>query len=375
MYGSPVIMAAATGLRMDSAAFVGALSRFQESSAQSRTKRGDSIGAVMRSYREQINARRIDEAIRSNSVDGRADGFSANAGFHLARDLEFVHAEVLEEEFPLPNALRLFSESGTVPVGANTHTMRRVFSHGEARVYRGPGDKIPRVGATQREETWPIRHLVAGYGWDIFEAASANFANSGLLTKNARDARDAIMELANRLWWQGSEIHQLYGVLNYPWLPKKDIATGFSRATVTASPDTVLGELNDLVNFPHDESKSVFQPTVLAMTNALRDVLSSVRFAAGSDTTILEQFLKNSAHIKRVEVAWELEDAGGAGIDGMLAYRDDQRGIQIVMPQGITQLPIQEKGLESEVINYASIGGVVMPDVLNNILGFANTSA
>lgn len=386
MRGSPVILAAALGARMDAAQFRGAHRQFH--SAAGVQVRADGAGAwagpsggtpvSLADYRVKINARRIDARLRGGSLTGRADGFSTNAGFHLARDLEYIHNEVLTEEYPIPNAMRLFDVDESVPVGASTHTIRRIYDQGEARVYRGRGSKIPRVGVQQREESWPIRHLVAGYGWDIFEAAAAQFANSGLLQQQARIARDAILRLANRLWWGldgASEAHGLYGVLNYPWLPKRDMPTGVSRATVKADPDAALGALHDLVNHPHQVSKSVFQPNTLVMTNRVHDVLSSVRFAEGSDTTILEHFLRNSAHINNVEIAWELEDADGEGVDGILAYRRDQQGIQIVMPQGVTQLPIQENGLESEVINYASIGGVVMRNVLNNVLGYWDTNA
>jgi len=385
MRGSPVIMAAALGARMDGARFTPALQRFQVGAGMQRRTDGAPVwggpsGQATRdlaAYRQAINARRIDAALRAVAVTPRQDAFASNAGFHLARDLEYIHNEVLTEEFPLPSAMTLFDVDESVPAGANTHTIRRMYESGEARVYRGRGSRVPRVGVQQREESWPIRHLVAGYGWDIFEAASDQFAGAGMLQQQARIARDAILRLANRIWWglDGvGEPHGLYGVLNYPWLPKKDIATGVSRATVAADPDTTLGELHDLVNFPHQVSKSVFQPDTLVMTNRVHDVLTSVRFAAGSDTTILEHFLRNSAHIKRVEIAWELEDAGGTGVDGILAYRRDQQGIQLVLPQGVTQLPVQVDGLESEVVNYASIGGVVMRNVLNNVLGYWDTN-
>jgi hypothetical protein len=362
---------------MDGKAFDSAHNAFHMNAPRFSAGTAQAVGAGLdlAAYRERVNARRIDSMLREHQDGTRTDGFSANAGFHLARQLEFVHTQVLEEQFPVPNGLRLFKTDESVPVGARTHTMRRVYQHGEARFYRGPGDRIPRVGATQREETWPIRHLLAGYAWDIFEAASTQFANSGLMTTLARGARDAIMERANRAIWEGAEEHGLYGVLNYPFLPKKVIAQGFSAVSVAADPDLVLAELHALVNFPHQNSKSVFQPNVLVLTNHVHDVLSTTRIGTTSDTTILEQFRKNSAHITRIEVAWELEDAGGASIHGIFAYRDDQRGVMVVMPQGITQLPIQTHGLESEVINYMSFGGVVMPDVLNNILGLVDITA
>lgn len=329
------------------------------------------------SYRERMNAQRIDQALQAQMLaENRSDSFSQNAGFELARDLEFIHSEVLEEKFAVPTAMELFAVDTSVSPGATTQTIRRLYSFGEAKVYNGRGSDIPRVGANQREESFPIRHIVSSYGWNVFEAQSSNFSGSGLLTKLARIARDAIMELANRIYWGiTGDQYGLYGVLTYPWLPKKDIATGFSRATVTASPDTVLGELHDLVNFPHQVSKSLFQPDTLVMTNRVSDVLTSVRMSSGSDTTIMENFLKNSAHIKTVEIAHELEDAGGTGIDGILAYRKDSRGIQLSMPQGITQLPVQDAGFESTIISFMSIGGVIMEDVLNNILGFADTTS
>lgn len=387
MRGSPVIMSA-LGSRMDRNGFMSAISQFHHS-AGSQVRRdgqpswrgpggGGGGGVGLREYRQAINARHIDAALHRHSLTGRSDSFSAGAGFHLARDLEFIHQEVQEEKFALPNALRLFDVDESIPVGANSHTMRRRYHTGEARVYRGGGSRVPRVNVQQREESWPIRHVVAGYAWDIFGAASDQFASSGYIQSLARGARDVIMQLTNEIWWgldNAGEPHGLYGVLNYPWLPKKDIATGASRATVAAAPDTTLGELHDLVNFPHQVSKSTFQPDTLVMTNRLHDVLSSVRFAAGSDTTILQHFMANSAHITSVEIAWELEDAGGDGVDGILAYRRGDRGIQLAMPQGVTQLPVQLVGLEHEITNYASIGGVVMPDVLNNVLGFWDTNA
>ena len=277
MRGSPVIMAASLGARMDAARFNPALTRYHAGAGLQRRadgtpQWGGPSGAPVRDlaeYRAKMNARRIDGALKGISLSGRTDSFSPGAGFHLARDLEYIHTQVLTEEFPIPSAMKLFDVDESVPVGATQHTRRRMYEQGEARVYRGRGGKVPRVGVQQREESWPIRHLVCGYGWDIFEAASSQFAQSGMLQQQARIARDAILKLANRIWWGldgAGEAHGLYGVLNYPWLPKKDIATGASRATMAAAPDTTLGELHSLVNYPHQVSKSTFQPDTLAMT-------------------------------------------------------------------------------------------------------------
>ena len=45
------------------------------------------------------------------------------------------------------------------------------------------------------------------------------------------------------------------------------------------------------------------------------------------------------SRIKTIEPVWELEGILGADYDGMLFYRDDDRGIKNVMPGGGIQAP------------------------------------
>ena len=324
-------------------------------------------------YRTDSNAAVITRIARDGGL--RRDAFDPNAGFHLARQLEFIHQQVLEEPFPVYNAYRLFPVDTSVPPGARSHTVRRVYYHGEARVHRGGGQDVPRAGVTQREQEFPVRHIVSSYAWDIFEAASSQFANSGLLTKLARGARDAIMELENRLFWYGAARHGLYGVTNYPWLPKRVVSTPFTEAQAASDSRAILRALHDLVNWPAENSKGVFGPNRLVTTKRVRNFLMDTPWSGSIDTTIGEHFLKTNSAIQGIDEAWELENLGGEGIDGMLAYRNDQRGIMLCVPQGITSLPVQALGFDNTVYSYSSIGGVVMPDVGNNILGYITTDA
>lgn len=360
--------------------FTAALSRQHRMAMRKlRIDEGDSVvdlagyRKALAEHRTDSNAATINRVARDGGL--RRDAFDPNAGFHLARQLEHIHQQVLEEPFPVYNAYRLFPVDTSVPPGARSHTVRRVYYHGEARVHRGGGQDVPRSGVTQREQEFPVRHLVSSYGWDIFEAASSQFANSGLLTKLARGARDAIMELENRLFWFGAARHGLYGVTNYPWLPKRVVATPFTEAQVVSDAKAILRALHDLVNWPAENSKGVFGPNKLVTTKRLRNFLFDTPWGTNGDTTLGEHFLKSNSHIDAIEEAWELEDLGGTGIDGMLAYRNDQRGISLVVPQGITSLPAQALGFDNTVYSYSSIGGVIMPDVGNNILGYITTDA
>lgn len=344
--------------------------------------RADSLDEVLSSQldlkevRMRTNAYNFNEHLRKHAaIRGDAAGFNQNAGYHLARELEYIHEQELEEKWPLPTSLEIFGMDNSVPVGAKTHTVRRTYDHGEARVYKGPGDKAPRSDVTRREESRDIRHIVGGYAWDIFEEMGSGFANSGLLKQRQRVTNMAMMRLANRLNWglTGSQ-YGIYGVLNYPYLPRKVASQAFTEANVVANPDLILRELHAAADFPEIFSDDVFYPDTMVITNRVHRILSTVRFGAGSDTTILQHFLENSAHIKQVKVAWELKNVDGtAGQDGIFFCRTDEAGVMIVMPQGITPLPVQSVGFENQIPHWMSVGGVTMWDVLNNLLFLVTT--
>ena len=310
-------------------------------------KRGDSAGAVL-----------------------RADSFSPSAGFHMARQLEFVYADVLREQFPVQNAFTLFPIDTSVDPGARWHTVRRIYQDGEAVVYRGGTNGVPRVGVSQREQQFPVRHFVTSFGYSLWEALSSAFANTSQVAELLRTARDVLMEFANNKFWYGDATNGLYGVLDYPWLDKKFVATAFDG---TANPDDVLAELNALANFPAEVSKSTFKPNTLVVSTRVRNYLMTPPRSATTDTTIGEFWLRtNSLGITAIQEAHELQGAGPGGTDGVLFYRNDRLGISLVMPQPFSTLPVQSMGFDDVTFCWMSSGGVVMRDVGNNILGWVD---
>lgn len=332
-------------------------------------RRFDSIVSDLRTANPEA-ARRVDSAWQTARAGRRdaAGGASATAGFHFARQLEHVYADVLREDFPVPNAFELFPVDSTVPVGARTHTVRRIYSEGDAAVYRGGQTPIPRVTLSQKEEQFPVRHYVTSFVYSLFEQLSSAFANTALVAELLRVARDVLMEFANQKTWYGDKEHGIKGVLDYKWLPKKIVATPFDG---TAAPDDVIAALNALGNFPAERSKSTMRPTTFATSTRVKNYLMNTPRSSTTDTTIGEFWLKtNTLGIKEIQDAWELQGVGPGGTDGALFYRRDRRGIANVIVQQFTTLPVQSLGFEDTTFAYLSHGGVVMRDVGNNILGW-----
>jgi len=338
---------------------------------QAVANRSDSdLSAAVSAYRVDSIARAYDGAISDSGR--RADAFGGD-GFHFARQLEYTYGRVLEEKKPPINAMQLFPVDRSVPVGANSHTVERESVEGEAHIYRGgSGDDAPTVSVSKVEESFPVRHIVSGFYMNLFDEQASKFANSNLFQRKMSGLRRVIDRKVNSLYFNGSAVAGLYGVLNYPWLEKLMSALTYDRS---ATAEQYLEDLSSAANFAAEESKDTFSCNVLATTSRIKNMLSRKNMGNGTDTSVLEYFLKNQNYVTRVVVANELMGIGPSGEDGLLFYRDDMDSVANVMigsPFNI--LPAERKGFSQRFIAWTSTGGTVMRDVGNNLLMFAPPS-
>ena len=317
---------------------------------------------AMNEWRRDSNQEYFEELARKNGV--RTDALGPAGGMHMPRQLEHIHARVLEEKHRTPNGLTQFAVSSEVPVGARTHTVRRFLEDGEAAVYRR-GHNIPRVGLGQVEEEFPVRHYVTSFASNHFESLSSGFANTSEEERKMRTARKVLERFWNEKIWNGDDDHGIYGIKNYPYLARKVAAFALNSSS---TPDQILGELNDAANYPQETSGSVFAPNRMVTSERGRNYLMNTRIGSVNDTTIGEFFVKNNEFINAIESAHEMKDFGGTGVDGILFYNDDADGISNELVQGITPMPAQIFGFESVTYVYMSHGGVIMRDSGNNIL-------
>ncbi len=362
------------GLRLDDQS----AAKFQGLVDQAISRHGATLTAVDRE-RLRTFARKFD-SLREEAPSGKAfarydsakaerkDAVDATAGLFLARDLDHRYAEVLREPRPQPNAFRLFPIDSTVPVGARTHTVRRLYGHGEVTVYRA-GVNVPTVTLSQAEEQFPVRHYVTSFLVDIFELASSDFAGFPLIAELLRLARDQVEAFANLAGWKGITTAGVYGIFNYPWLAKKISTIAFDGTAATAD---VIAELTAIASYPVVNSKSTFGPDTMVVSPRVRAFLFNTPRSTTTDTSIGKWFIDNHAQIKAIEEAWELQGAGPGGTDGILVYRRDRLGITNVLPQPFTLLPAQKEGFSELTLCYMSHGGVIMRDVGNNLLAWVD---
>ena len=310
-----------------------------------------------------------------NTSNTRYDAIGSEGGGLLAGQLRHVLSEVLEEKHPTPNGLRLFSVDSTVPLGARTVGVRRIYEAGEARIFRGGDSSIPKVSLAQAEMDFQVRHYVTSAVWDVFEEMSAQYAQSSgvsldYVAQLARIARDVLERFTNDMTWNGDATARIYGVLNYPWLDKEVSSVSFGGTP--ADTNLHLKELNGFINRQRHASKGVMGPNKMVTSPRVADFIMQtlIKDSTGLRARTIGEVLLASSRLEgEIEQAWELEGILGANVDGILLYRDDALGIQNVIPGGgIRSLPLHQTDIERRQVFFMPHAGVRMLEVGNNLL-------
>ncbi len=306
----------------------------------------------------------------------RVDDFNDPGVTHFSRDLEFVHAEVLEaQEQPL-NGRRLFASDTSVPLGPRKHIVQRKVMHGEAVIHQGQNSGFGAAKVTRFEEEFRVAYVVSSVDVNYFDTLTNNWARVNQLREDLAAARELIDQKVNRIIWKGDADAGLYGVLTYPHMPKRIMPVPFTAAS---DPQEIALSLHALANQAWIASGGTMRPDTMVLSQEIAQFLAirKHQLGGGTDTSILDFFMKGQVGggIQRIEVAAELADLdlpgipAGSGYDGILVYKDNKRSVANVDVAGTTPLPVYDTSpLTSKHVMFSAVGGIVMRN-MNNALG------
>lgn len=316
-------------------------------------------------------------AARQDSIyaglEFRADS-GTQGGTALARELEVVWARVLEQPSPPLMGAKLFPIDNSASPGAENIKITRFLERGEAVIYNG-GTQIPTSGLRQASTHVYFRHIVSSANWTMLEQLAWDFSRVNGVQRSLAAARKAIEQLWDKIIWQGSEVHSLYGILNYPYLNRRIVATTFSA---TADIDSMITEFSRLFTYVPEATNGAALPDSILVGSKLLNFLSSHRLGTGTAVSLLTYlqdqlqtvFASNGGEGKLIiKSVARLNDAGGTGVHGVLVYKNDPDSISLPVSQPVTLLPLFTSGMTLSQIAYMSMGGVVMPNAFSNLLG------
>jgi len=312
--------------------------------------------------------RMYEGVMRDAAKKSAQDSLISNGGMFQARELEYQSSELLRRRYQMLSGLELFRVDSSIPPGYKTFTQNRLEHNSEWGFYRGNGDNIPAAtGVSLSTETGRIIPAVSGIRYNFFEEMSFDLAAFSVKSELEFAAQRGADEFVNRLIWSGSDVDQLLGVVNSPFTTRSTGAVAYGSSTPA---DAILEDLQNAASDQHLRTGGAGGPTRMIMALTPYTRLSQRKRAVGSssDQTILQAFAQDNMFITQIAYAPELDGAGPGGSDVIVFDRPDS--FRIVMPRGLTMLPIQEHNFGITIPMYLLFGGVKNYEALDTRLHF-----
>jgi hypothetical protein len=296
----------------------------------------------------------------------------ANESIFFARELEHVKSSTYDILFPELKMQKLIPVSFEAGPAAESITYQQYGSVGIAKVIGNYGDDLPRVDVVADEFPTPVRTIGDSYGYNVQEIKASAATGKNLPNRKAVAARKAIDKKIDDIALSARPTDGvnagLCGLLYHPNTTKGTIATRGGHVTwATKTPAEILADLTSAVSSMIALTKGVEVPDTVLLPIAQWSIISTTPLSAGSDTTILEFFLKNNPSIKTVEWLAPLANVNpvpstgaAANTDCMVVYKRDPMKLTLEIPSPFEQLDPQARGLEYVVPCMARCGGVLI---------------
>lgn len=278
----------------------------------------------------------------------------------LRRELEQILPRVFETIYTDIIYQNLIPVTNEVSPGADSYTYRIMNSVTKFKLISDKADDLPRSDVSRREVTLPIRMIGGSMAYSIDEIQKAQYANVPLQQMRANAMRRGYEEQVQRLSFWGDSTTGLTGFFNNGQVNKLVASSWINSGT---SSDDMLSILNYAVTYITDQTNMVEQPDTLLVPYSVYRTISTTPRSTVSDTTVLSYFLNTNPFITSVQPVIHLDankSLGNLSKDRIVAYRRSPDKLQLHIPQPLTVIEPQRRGLEYVINGYGKVGGAAL---------------
>lgn len=257
-----------------------------------------------------------------------------------------------------------------IPIDTSAHpfaTSVTYFSsdrYGAADWINGNADDIPKAGTTRSKFETPVYTAGIGYGYGFEEIGRAQMLGINLPADDAAAARRASDEMIDRVALHGDATKGFTGLFNATGVTAYAAPTGNWSAPGTTPAQKVADMNSALLNVFNGTNTTAISDTLLLPWAKFFDI-STQSMGTGTDTTILQWFLRNNVYTAATGQPLTLrglrglDTAGVSGVPRAIAYRysPEVLKLHIPMPHQFLQ-PWQSGPLRIDVPGVFRLGGL-----------------
>lgn len=287
----------------------------------------------------------------------------ADETIFFSRQLEAVKAKAYDVKYAELKARKLFPVSYEAGPGAESIKYEQYDMVGMFKIIASYADDLPRADVKGKEFVSIVKSLGGAYGYSLQDIRAAKFAGKPLAQRKADAAKRAFEQKINSIAFSGDADNNLGGFLsnsnvNVATIPAD--GTGSSALWTAKTADLILRDMNLVANTVVENTKGVEIPDTMIMPLAQYNLIATKRIGVDSNMTVLKYFMETSPYIKNIEWVEELNGAGTAGADILMAYKRDPNNLTLEIPQEFEQLEVQPKGLEYIIPCHGRCGGLIV---------------
>jgi hypothetical protein len=266
--------------------------------------------------------------------------------------------------------------SSEVPIGAETYSYNLMTFVGSAAIIANGADDIPSVNAYVEKRIGFIRTIANKYSYTLDDIEHAQFAGINLDTQMGTGAREVMERQVDLLAYTGDSTHMLQGFINYPnvptWtVPNNGNSNGGTNSTqwIHKTAEQIFTDLTSFSSSMRIATHGTFSPQAIALPQQHFELINSLVYPSGTDSTVLDMFLKTQrATPAGVQTIFPMPYLAGrftGGANGMIGYRKRSDYVKLHIPLDFQQLPQQQKDLSYDIVCRMKFGGVQVNKVLS----------
>jgi hypothetical protein len=221
------------------------------------------------------------------------------------------------------------------------------------------GRDLPQVDIDASVSYIRVGYAGNSYGYSLEELRKAAALRMPLDAAKGRLAFRGARQHQQQVAFFGDVQRQMFGLFNHPNVPLDNSTIDWT----TATGDEIVADMNALVNKVWQQSAQRHLPNTLLLPSNLWTIAQGKRMASGTDTTVLEFFMRNNTYTAvtgqplDVRSVLYLNDAGVGGSPRMMAYEKNADNLTMRMPIPWRSLPPQPTALRLEIPCEYKMGG------------------
>jgi hypothetical protein len=274
--------------------------------------------------------------------------------------LASLESTVYESKYTNINFAELVPVNTNVPEWADSWDYISYDAVTLGKFIGASADDLPDVSLNATKTSVPLGYAGNRYSYTLDELRKSQQMRIPLDTTKARTAFRGSQEHAQRVAYFGDSERGMTGLFNSANVAVDNSVVNWATATGAE----IVADMNGLFVKVWEDSANVHVPNTLVLDSSRYAQISSKRMDTGTDTTVLEFFLKNNLYTSltgqapRVAPRLQLKGAGVGGNDRMMAYELNEENLGMVNPIPWRPLAPQMKGLKVEVPCEYKISGV-----------------